>query len=149
VFAYAGNPPVYSCRKKLPGERPWVCGNYRYKCILGVTTDGCSVPKNTRKVLRFWNARFRKACEAHDLCYTLGTSKKKCDSDFLKAMRRTCGPLISLRGGSGDQTACFTMAAAYYAEVATAKRHNSAFSDDQKWKNRKVGKSNKVNCVKF
>ena len=145
VFTYAGNPPVYLCKKKLHGERPWVCGKYRYKCLFPVTTDGCSVPKTTRKLLTVWDKRFRKACEAHDLCYVLGNSKKKCDSDFLAAMRQTCrvrvGPLRVERGDCDD------MALTYYANVAIAKRHKAAWSDDQKWKNRKKGK--KVYCIKF
>ena len=87
------------------------------------------------------------------MCYTLGTSKKKCDRDFLEAMRRTCHgrkkkpSAAAFIGGAVAEAPCLAMAETYYADVATAKRHKSSWRNDQKWKNLKKGK--KVYCVKF
>ncbi|HXU30015.1 MAG TPA: RICIN domain-containing protein [Thermoanaerobaculia bacterium] len=94
---------------------------------VGGRADGCSIPVPGLK--QMWNEIFHAACDLHDVCYaTIGTTKTRCDQQFLFNMKSICGmPGV----GSALYSSCLTSAATMFDAVALAAQ--SSYDGGQNW----------------
>jgi hypothetical protein len=54
-------------------------------------SNGCSVPLGMRESIGDYT-HFHECCDLHDTCYaSCGMDKQKCESDFGKCLKQTCG----------------------------------------------------------
>lgn len=95
-----------------------------------IEANGCGTrDKSVQEDFVFGKTKvsFRKACNAHDVCYgTCGSSQSKCNDKFEKALKKTCNKVK--RGAA--RKACNAQAATYVDAVRLFG--SSAFDDSQK-----------------